>query len=157
MRKEPVHPNIIRRPELQPRGQRTLFRLITLCAWAIWLYLLFPLISLLVWYLGFDYFRRYVLDARDVDIVSMLSIYGAMIVIAGVIIVGWSRYNAYIYRRKNRRSTPAAVNADMMCQRFRVDREMLDMLRSSKTLTMDIDAKENIHCFLPAPEQGLNK
>lgn len=146
MNKEPTHPDIIRRPELQPKGQRTLFRVITAGAWGVWIYLLLPLISLLAWLFGLDYARHYLLNADEVDMYGTLLVYGAIIAAAALIIVTWSKYNGIRYRGGNRREAFPPVTPEMQCERFQVDRATLDMLHSGKVLLMDIDDREAIRC-----------
>lgn len=146
MRIEPRRPDIIRRPELQPRGQRTLFRFVTVFAWAVWIYLLLPLFSLFAWALGIDYFRRHMLEVDAVNIAGMLFAYGMMIAGAALLIMAWSKYNIWLYRRKGPATDVPTVTSEMMCERFKVDRKTLDMLRAGKVSMLEVDDDDTVLC-----------
>ncbi|HUA78878.1 MAG TPA: poly-beta-1,6-N-acetyl-D-glucosamine biosynthesis protein PgaD [Dyella sp.] len=94
---------VINRPERQPALQRTLFALITMVAWTMWVSLWLPVLTLIAWLLGLgDAYKQLGLihPLRAADNLSMiLSVAAVCALSIGV----WSQYNRIRFSGKQRR------------------------------------------------------
>lgn len=136
---EPKHPEIIYRPDLQPRGQRALFSAITLGAWFVWFYLLLPLMSLAAWWFGFEVFRDFMLDDEGGGYLATLTGYAAVIASTALLVIGWSRYNQARYGGRERRRPTPPVTIEMTRERFALDARTLDQARNAKRMEIELD------------------
>ncbi|MDZ7789680.1 MAG: poly-beta-1,6-N-acetyl-D-glucosamine biosynthesis protein PgaD [Xanthomonadales bacterium] len=134
-------PDIIYRPDLQPRGQRVLFSGITLLAWIIWLYLFLPLISLAAWWFGIESFREQVLEPGRSGHLVTLSVYAVVVAVSALIIIGWSRYNLVRFRRADRRRPLPPVTTEMTRERFALEADMLRDAQRARILEIDLDGE----------------
>ncbi len=153
MSHEPKHPDLIYRPDLVPKGRRVLFSGITLLAWGVWSYLFLPLLSLLFWWLGVDLLRFYVLTLEQAHLVGALQAYGLIIAAAGVVIIGWSKYQGVRFRDHDRRNQIRDVTPEMLCERFQVDRPTLDCLHNEQVVELHLDAQGKILSVVPRLRQ----
>ncbi len=157
-RLEPRHPEIIYRPDLQPRGQKTLFGAITMGAWAVWVYLFLPLLSLLAWAMGFDIFGRYMLQAEGPGYLITLTGYAVVVAIAALIILGWSRYQYWRFAGRDRRQSSSRVTDSMTCERFHISPADLKRIHDSRVVVLYLDEQgwvEKAECRVNA-EGGAN-
>jgi biofilm PGA synthesis protein PgaD len=138
-RQHPVHPDIIYRPDLQPRSQRVMFSGITLAAWLIWFYLFIPLLSLGAWWFGIDAFREYMLLPGARGYLLTLTGYAIVIAVTFLIILGWSRYNQFRFGGPDRRHGQPPVSLEMTAKRFHVKPELLEQLRQARTIDLNFD------------------
>ena len=140
MNQSPIErPGIIYRPDLQSRSQRWFYRMLTTGAWVVWVYRFLPLISIVAWGLGIDYFARYMLEPGGAGYLFTLTTYTVVIAASALIIVGWSRYNQIRSRRYNRRSQPQPVSDEMIQERFFVSADDLARIHDSKIMVLELD------------------
>ncbi len=132
-------PLIFNRPDLQSKRQRWLYWVLTLIAWAIWVYLWVPLITLVGWYLGFRAFIREIVLPDPATVISTGALYLAIILVLGTLLVSWSRYNLRRFGGEDRRSHAPEVADEEMRRWFGVSAESLARLRAGKVLTVDYD------------------
>ncbi len=133
------HPEIVRRPDLQGPGQRTIYSVLTLLAWMVWLYLFLPLISLAAWWFGADRFSRYLLEPADRSHLLTLLGYAGVVVISAVVIIAWSYYNLRRFRGRDRRRPMPPVRDEELMQRFDIDAVTLRALRHGRRLVLHVD------------------
>ncbi len=138
-RQRPEHPDIIYRPDLQPRGRRVMFSGITLVAWLIWFYLFLPLLSLAAWWFGIEAFREYMLLPEARGYLLTLTGYAIVIALTFLAIFGWSRYNQIRFGGPDRRHGQPPVSRDMTAKRFNVKPELLEQLQQAKTIDLNFD------------------
>jgi len=130
-------PLIFNRPDLQSKRQRWLYWVLTLIAWAIWVYLWVPLITLVAWYLGFRAFAREIVLPDPATMINTGALYLAIILLLGSLLVGWSRYNLRRFGGEDRRSHAPHVADEELRRWFGVSAESLARLRAGKVLTVD--------------------
>ena len=138
-REHPVHPDIIYRPDLQPRSRRVMFSGITLLAWLLWFYLFAPLLSLGAWWFGIDAFREYMLMPGARGYLLTLTGYIIVIALTFLVIFGWSRYNLIRFGGPDRRQGQPPVTTEKMAQRFHVRPVLLEQLQEAKTIDLHFD------------------
>ncbi|NGP53114.1 poly-beta-1,6-N-acetyl-D-glucosamine biosynthesis protein PgaD [Thioalkalivibrio sp. XN8] len=156
------HPEILYRPELQPVGQRTLYSVLTLIAWTVWLYLFVPLISLLAWWFGIDAFSRHLLEPADrSDAITLLG-YAGVVVLSAVVIVAWSFYNLQRYGGLDRRKPISPVSDEDLRARHGIDAGTLAALRGERRMVLHLDPELRVEtlpavtppeCATPVPDR----
>jgi biofilm PGA synthesis protein PgaD len=138
-RQHPVHPEIIYRPDLQPRSRRVMFSGITLLAWFVWFYLFVPLMSLGAWWFGIDAFQQYMLQPGARGYLLTLTGYAIVVALTFLVIFGWSRYNQLRFGGPDRRMGQPPVTTEMTARRFSVRPELLEQLQAARTIDLNFD------------------
>lgn len=86
--------HVIERPELQPPATRAMFGVLTLVLWASYAYLLLPALTLIAWYFGFTrVYDEMVMRSGWEALASLLGYYALIVLIMGVIQIGWASIN----------------------------------------------------------------
>jgi biofilm PGA synthesis protein PgaD len=115
----PRHPSLksplIERPDLQTRGQRTLYGTLTVGFWMFWIYLWVPLLALLAWTLGVQQAYKYMVQLGGYhQVMRVLEAYALVIVALGGALLIWAAYNIYRFRGVEKRSArPGVTEADI--------------------------------------------
>lgn len=136
-------PEIIERPDLQSRIQRSLFAAIAAAGWLIWLYLFAPLLSVLGWVFGIQRFQTYVLF-NEAHSLSTLLVYGLIIAIAGLALIAWALYNYIRFRGADRRTAPSPVNDVQLAAGFRIAIEQVHAVQKAQVSVLTHDEKGQI-------------
>jgi biofilm PGA synthesis protein PgaD len=140
-----MKPIIIERPELQSPLQRATTRGLTLVFWVIWIYLWLPVISLVAWLAGIELFREYMIDNDGYKILfDDINWYVIIIVLIGVIFIGWARYNLLRFRDKESRKNPVIVDLAAHAQHFKIDPQQLKQWQTAKHLVIHHDKHGDI-------------
>lgn len=111
------HPLIIDRPDLQAWPQRALSGALTTFFWLAWLVLWIPLLTLGGWFFFGWQFKFHMFDLGGLTgYAELISLYMAVIVAMGAVLLGWAKYNHLRFRNVERRKafplvTPAGVGA----------------------------------------------
>ncbi len=157
MSRQPVrHPEILYRPDLQPVGQRTLYSLLTVFAWVVWLYLFLPLISLAAWWFGIDLFSRYLLGPEDRRHLLTLLGYAGVVVLSAVVIVAWSVYNRRRFGGLDRRKPLPPVQDEELLTRFGTDSPTLVALRTERRLILEFNGNRFVCSSCSAETDGFH-
>jgi biofilm PGA synthesis protein PgaD len=113
------HPSLksplIERPDLQTRGQRTLYGSLTIAFWAFWIYLWVPLLALLAWLLGIEQAYQYMVQLGGYrQVLQVLEGYSLVILLLGGSLLLWAGYNIYRFRGVEKRSArPGVTHTDI--------------------------------------------
>lgn len=111
MKKTPRHPEPVQQPPLilrtegQTFFQKFGFRALTVLFWLLFLFLFRLALTPFAWWLGLQSVYEllsYKVDAEDFAL--QLSLYGFIIVLIGIILIGWARYNQFRFTRRERRT-----------------------------------------------------
>jgi len=131
---------IIDRPELQPRGQRAIFRVLTLIAWSLYLYLWLPLATLGAWWLGIKLGMRAMagVPAPFVD-VNLFTLLGKAALLAMLLMIGWAEYNRLRFQGRERRGPRPIVTPEQSAEAFGVATELARRLRGARQATLVLD------------------
>jgi biofilm PGA synthesis protein PgaD len=133
------HPEILYRPELQSAGQRTLYSVLTLLAWTVWLYLFVPLLSLLAWWFGIEAFSLYLLEPADRSDLLTLLTYAGVVVLSALVIVAWSIYNLRRYGGLDRRKPIPPVSDEELRAHHDIDARTLAALRTQRRVVLHLE------------------
>ncbi len=132
-------PPIIERPELQTWQQRSLYGLVTLLLWGLWMYLWTPLLSLVAWVLGVRFFVVEMLLPTNMTYVQELFIYGQVILLMLVLILAWSHYNIWRFRGKERRSHQPPLSPADEADWYGIDPKLVEQLRETRSAVVHYD------------------
>lgn len=98
-------PPLIIRSDAQSHFQRHGYRALTILFWLLFLSLFRAAITPLAWFAGAQNIYEllsYKVDA--VDFAQQLSLYGLIVLLIGLILIGWARYNQFRFSRRERRT-----------------------------------------------------
>lgn len=84
---------IINRPSNQSRAQKTTSIFLTVVAWTVWSYLWLPLLGVLGWYLGFEFFQSAMKDSGWKAFLAALPSYLEYIALTSGTLVFWALIN----------------------------------------------------------------
>lgn len=115
---------IIDRPELQSKGKRAIFGVLTAGLWSFYLYLLLPLASLLAWWLGFAVvYEEMVMRSGWQALLELIGVYSVIVLAMGMVQVGWALINwlRFYGRRDRRREPPPVVSPEFAEPLFLMD------------------------------------
>lgn len=136
-------PDIIYRPDLQSRRQRSVFALLSGLGWMLWLYLFLPLSTLLGWAFGSERFQAYVIDSHAHSWAS-LTVYAVTVVLAGMALLIWAFYNYRRFRHADRRRSPSPLTTVRLRDSFGVSEAQVEYLQRSRVTTLRHDARGHI-------------
>jgi poly-beta-1,6-N-acetyl-D-glucosamine biosynthesis protein PgaD len=127
---------IIDRPDLQARHRRVLYSTATMAAWALWMYLWLPLVTLVAWWLGATQFVGEIVVPETRTMLRVGVMYFAIVLCVAAVLVGWSRYNLRRYGSRGRRQAPPVTPDAAIAAYFRVSDEDLRIGRGARTLVI---------------------
>ncbi|HVY07133.1 MAG TPA: poly-beta-1,6-N-acetyl-D-glucosamine biosynthesis protein PgaD [Burkholderiales bacterium] len=108
--------HIIDRPDLLPPARRAFFSALTVVFWTFYLYLLMPLATLIAWYVGWTAVYGEMVMRRGWEaLVELLTWYSLIVLIMGLVQIGWASINWARFRgkRDRRRFRERQVDIDM--------------------------------------------
>ena len=128
-------------PELLTGRQQLRDTVVTGVMWALYAYLWVPLISLLAWILGFEFAYDVMIRAGGAaHLRSVLYWYGIAIALIFVVFGVWSRSNLLRFGGQNRRDNFDRIEDQSFMAFFGISAEELEQLRTSRSLTLELDA-----------------
>jgi biofilm PGA synthesis protein PgaD len=110
---------IIEKPDLVPLTNRIGWGLFTALFWIIWIYLWMPLITLFMWYLGFDFYGRLFLHnspSQLVELHHIFLLYSSVVAALGGSLLLWARTEFMRFRNVHRRAPSKAVEIEELAQ-----------------------------------------
>lgn len=142
---------VVDRPELQKRPQRVIYSTLTLIAWAVWVYLWLPLVTLVAWYFGLRVFLREIVipDPRTMMMVGVA--YLAVVVVLGGALLVWSRYNVRRFRGNERREDAPPLADSEVREWFEIQPEVLERFRSAARMTVHLDDDGQVEDVVTVP------
>jgi poly-beta-1,6-N-acetyl-D-glucosamine biosynthesis protein PgaD len=143
-----------------------LIPLLTVGFWAVWLYLVMPLVSLLLWVFGVRFsFEELTKDGLGGLLASLVSYSSILLALVGLLGL-WITWNVVRYGgRHDRRTVKQAETTDeKVREAFRLDGSLLQMLRSERLVRIDLDKDDCVVVIaaagpqveIPASEEGLD-
>jgi len=115
--------------------------LVTTLLWALYGYLWLPLVSFIVWYLGFDFAYELVIRAGGPEeLVVLLLWFSIVCLVILLIVVSWSGFQYTKFTGKGERRNRAPV-LDSQDERdyWGIDEKTYRELKAGKTLTVSLD------------------
>lgn len=119
--------------------QKSLHTLLTFAVWALWFYLLLPLLTLLAWFLGI----------RNALVVLVVRNHGASLfdmllvlkiaLIAAIVVQCWAAYSMIRFGGKNRRRAHKTVRPATVAAWFGVSDKSAVVMRDAQRVVLDVD------------------
>lgn len=140
-------PRIIYRPDLQNPFRRSGNVVLTLLAWAVWIYLFLPalvVVSQLLGYTQFPFGLRLPLSAGADDTILTLIVYAFLVMAAGGLLLAWATYNLVRFRLCERRRGVATADIHDPEGNAYVSKRALRRLRACQIAWLDHDERGGI-------------
>jgi len=131
---------VIENPNLKTTLHRIAEFTITMIAWLIWIYLIMPLLTALLWLVGIRLVIIEHISRRG--IVGLLSVIGNyLFAIIGIWLVlqAWNFYSSLRFRGKERRKSAKPVTDDELARFFDVEVDALRAAKHSRRVDMAIE------------------
>lgn len=135
----PPNAPLIDRPDSASRRRRTAYGMITAIAWALYVYLWLPLVTLLAWVLGArtGYAQLYLAQER-IDPFVILSL-PLIALVCGAVLVAWAEYNRARFADADARRRAPAVAANDVADALGATRDLLPRLRDARVVVLELD------------------
>ncbi len=128
-------------PELLTGREQLRDTVVTGVMWALYAYLWVPLVSLLAWILGFEFAYDVMVRAGGAaHLRAVLFWYGIAITTIFILFGVWSVSNLLRFGGQNRRDNFDRVGDQSFMAFFGISAEELERLRTSRSLTLELDA-----------------
>jgi len=148
-----TNPLIIDKPELQSPQQKYFFSTLTFIFWIVWFYLWLPILSLIAWLLGIDFFYENMIILGGVEgLMSVIGWYSLVIALSALTLVAWSAYNIFRFRNKNRRQSIKLVSKQDMATYFNIDEQSVDVCTNERRIVIENDLEGKIVSINGAPQ-----
>ena len=154
---------IIDRPDLLSPSLRIGGAALTAAFWILYIYLWMPILSLIIWgfQIGIFYREMIVLDGLT-GFVELLISYGLVIVIMGIVYLGWALMNYYRFRNVERRQNSSPTALRELALYFSVPENDLNNWQRSKVMSVSHDINGNVlalhvHSAQPQPNHTSSR
>ena len=138
-RPEPMH-----RAE-RPRMGKGVPALLTVLFWGLWVYLILPLASALLWFFGVRLFLNEMGEGSYQALVASLVAYSTVFVVLFGLLVTWIGWNIMCYSGSNDRRTvkKPLLTDDEVRRVFRLEPAVLARLRDERLVRLDLDEQHD--------------
>lgn len=116
-----------------------LLALLTVLFWGIWLYLVLPLVSLLLWAFGVRFLVEQIRLGGYEGLLGSLATYGVVLLVLVSLLALWITWNVVRYGGSHDRRTVKRVEVPdwVVRGRFRIDDSLLAVLRAERLVRVD--------------------
>lgn len=127
--------------------------LLTLLFWGVWLYLVLPLVSLLLWFFGVRLFIQEITKGAYEGLRASLADYSLVLLVLVALLAAWIGWNVSRYGgSKDRRTVRLADVTDREVQKwFRLDESLLSVLRDERFVHVDLDGDGCVMLMATSP------
>ena len=128
-----------------PNPKRFAELLIMVISWTLWVYLITPLLSLVVWGTGAYLFMDRMISPGSYETFMHAFNYGAVIFTMWVSMAAWILWNKYRYGRRNRRfAAPSAVTNLQLSEAMGICPADIEQLRNKKQVYLRFNDKDHV-------------
>jgi poly-beta-1,6-N-acetyl-D-glucosamine biosynthesis protein PgaD len=114
---------------------------LTLLFWMVWVYLVLPLVSLLLWFFGVRLVFQQIVAGGYEGLRASLAAYSLVLLVLVGLLALWIAWNVVRYGGDNDRRTVrrAEVTDEEVQKAFRLDDSLLSVLRGERLVRIDLD------------------
>ena len=133
-----------------------LLSLLTVGFWAVWLYLVMPLVSLLLWVFGVRLFLREIATDRFEALHTSLFTYSSILLVLVGLLAFWIAWNVMRYGGSNdRRTVKWAEATDLeVGEAFRLDDSLMEVMRTERLVRIDLDRDDCVVMIGATPPEA---
>lgn len=136
------HAEVFIKDEVRSPVRRVVEDFITVVCWGIYLYLLLPLFTLVLWVFGIQTIYDQIIGAKGYEeLIRVLQLGGITTLVIFLIVSGWTYYN-YIWflRRGERRGGQVRISSDVeMAGMLGTDSTAMEEIRRSRRMEVRVD------------------
>lgn len=127
-----------------PKTKRLIEVVITFVSWSLWVYLITPLISVIVWYVGGSLFVEKMLTPGSLLTLQNISQYGVAIFSMWLALALWITWNKVRYSEmRDRRKTKAPLVSDQqLSEHTGLTVSALNIMKDSRELSLHFDEQD---------------
>jgi biofilm PGA synthesis protein PgaD len=134
-----MHELIIEKPDALRKHHKVTYTSLTFIFWLVIFYLWQPLISLVAWAFGYQFFHEHMIALGGYQgLLKVLSIYLQVILILGVVFLSWAKINQWRFRGKSRRNESTEIRNLEVAEYFKMDVGRLRSMVEQKNITLRI-------------------
>jgi len=136
---------IISRPQSVSSMRKGTEMTATVVGWFIWAVLCRPLVLLILWVLGVEIFYEHMIRLKGIfSLADSVLLYYVIVVVFYLIIRGWSSYNQWKFRGKDRRVRNPAVSSQDLEQFFKLPPKTVKKVQAWKDITVDFQTNDQL-------------
>ena len=126
--------------EIIPNSKKYSEVLLMAISWTLWVYLILPLLSLIVWFAGAYLFKIEMMTPEGAEAFAETLQYGGVILVMWLFTTVWILWNQSQYGNKNRRSNDApVVTIEQICDKTKLTPDLVEFLRTTKETFLHFD------------------
>jgi poly-beta-1,6-N-acetyl-D-glucosamine biosynthesis protein PgaD len=131
--------------------------LLTVLFWGVWLYLVLPLVSLLLWAFGVRLFIEQIRNGGYEGLRAPLIAYSSALLVLVSLLALWIAWNVTRYGgRSDRRTVKRAEVPDWVVRgAFHLDESLVSVLRSERLVRVDLDS-DGVVTVADAQRRGVS-
>jgi poly-beta-1,6-N-acetyl-D-glucosamine biosynthesis protein PgaD len=121
-----------------------LLGLLTVAFWAVWIYLVLPILGLLLWAFGIQFIVHEMAEGGYQVLLASLASYSAILLVVIGLLALWILWNVFRYGgRQDRRTVkrPEVPDAEVGAA-FRLDDTLLGSIRGERFVRLDLDTDD---------------
>ena len=136
---------IIHSPDLQTIRQKLSSSTLTFLFWGIWLYLWQPIISIIAWGLGIEFFYDNMISLGGIDgFLKLLMQYVVVVLLIALVFFSWAFYNNRKYKRKKRRGKQWKISLHNAAATYRISNEQVLRAKASRRIVVHFNPDGSI-------------
>ncbi len=141
----PPHSEIIVQDEVKSPLRRVVEDTITVVCWGVYLYLLLPMFTLVLWIFGIQTIFDQIIGERGYEeLIRLLANGGITTLVILLIVSGWTYYNyLWFMRRGERRGNQVRISSDVeMSALLETDITAMEEIRSARRLEIRVEGSK---------------
>ena len=141
----PPHSEIIVQDEVKSPLRRVVEDTITVVCWGVYLYLLLPMFTLVLWIFGIQtIFDQIIGEKGYEELIRLLANGGITTLVILLLISGWTYYNyLWFMRRGERRGNQVRISSDVeMSAMLETDITAMEEIRNARRLEIRVEGKK---------------
>ncbi|HCE46881.1 MAG TPA: poly-beta-1,6-N-acetyl-D-glucosamine biosynthesis protein PgaD [Lentisphaeria bacterium] len=127
-------PLILDSPRLVSKTQYYTEWGINILGWIAWMIFIRPLIILVLWYVAYRFFNYQMFQLEGIENPEYFGIGACVLIGIYLTMLGWSRYNAWRFRGKDRRTSRGEATPGCIAEYYKVRPEDISTLQKSKNI-----------------------
>ena len=130
---------LIRKPKQQPRVQRAAWGFVTLGFWALYLYLLVPLLTLVSWAFGVRLAWTQLYERQQQIEPFVIVALPVMLICSAALLIAWAEYNRMRFSGSDRRNPVKDIPIQRIAHDLGADPRVAAALPGCKSVVLHMD------------------